>query len=70
MSRGGKRKGAGRPPASEPRQRVTVSLPVSLVEEIGRIAYKGSNRSAVITQLLDAALKGNRIKRGSDITCH
>ena len=36
MSKGGKRPGAGRKPAQEPRRRLTLSLPESLVEEIDR----------------------------------
>lgn len=56
MPRGGKREGAGRPATAEPMRRVTLSLPESLLDEIDRRAYRGSNRSETITRLLRAAL--------------
>lgn len=62
MPKGGRREGAGRKAADEPRQRVTVSLPESLAAEIDRRAYrldpdgKAANRSEIICQLLRKAL--------------
>ena len=56
MPKGGKRSGAGRPPADEPMRRVTLSLPESLLTEIDNRAYRGSNRSELVTQLLRIAL--------------
>jgi metal-responsive CopG/Arc/MetJ family transcriptional regulator len=60
MPRGGKRAGSGRPAADEPMRRVTVSLPVSLLDVIDRQAYQGSNRSETISRLLQLALRADR----------
>lgn len=57
MPKGGKREGAGRPAAAEPMRRVSLSLPASLLDEIDRRAYRGSNRSEIVAQLLRKALK-------------
>ena len=57
MPRGGFREGAGRKRAREKRQRVTLSLPVGLVEQIDRLAYTGGNRSEVVARLLRKALE-------------
>lgn len=56
MPKGGSREGAGRPAAAEPMRRVTLSLPASLLDQIDKLAYSGSNRSETISRLLQAAL--------------
>jgi len=56
MPKGGSREGAGRPAAAEPMRRVTLSLPASLLDELDKLAYSGSNRSETIARLLQAAL--------------
>ena len=62
MPKGGKREGAGRPAAAEPMRRVTLSLPASLLDELDKLAYSGSNRSETVTRLLKAALRKPRKK--------
>jgi len=37
-------------------RRVTLSLPASLLDQIDKLAYSGSNRSETISRLLQAAL--------------
>ena len=44
-------------------RRVTLSLPASLLEEIDRLAYSGSNRSETVTRLLKAALSAPQTGR-------
>jgi len=56
MPKGGKRTGAGRKAGDIEYRRVTISLPVELLAQIDKRAYSGSNRSAVIAQLLQKAL--------------
>ncbi len=53
---GGRREGAGIK-TEGPVRRVTITLPISLLEQIDREAYRGSNRSAVIARYLREALE-------------
>ena len=61
--RGGKRPGAGRPSTGKNMGRITITLPVDLLEAVDLLAYGESEkgvapgRSAVIADLLKKALK-------------
>jgi hypothetical protein len=52
---GGKREGAG-VKTDEPVRKVSITLPVSLLDEIDRMAYTGGSRSGLIATLLRQAL--------------
>ena len=46
--------------ATEPSTRLTISLPVSLVEALDRFLAKGTSRSAAVRDAIEQAVQGAR----------